>query len=562
MKKTKFAWQSPSDRDILGFDKLLSDEADPDSTPTFDVESEMSIQLETAPYEVMEDVSFEDGIDLSGMWENHGSDKAASLQDLSWLEDSSENFENFSDPNDIVPELEAAWLRNQKRATGLLPNKGALRTPQIKETPLSPRDIVNAVRHASRRSHFGDDLEAIGTELAAKLGKQAPVAEKAWRRIASEHGLVGRVFIRESSFPGLRRGEWVKELKKFATSAAFVLTEDSGVAAKLGKQAVTEIPWKKAYTFYAPRLTAAGFRVASGDPKKALQKAFLTGPVAVKPKKAHSAFREQPSSVAEVRRRAKDNTESLAVVDFEHKAKLAETAKYRGLISKMASFIPKAEMEKLLAEDDARNAHRKAMKLLNRVSETVRPPEAPAKIKVASEFEAEAALLRTASRSATAKVQHLMNQGVVGSELDAMIPKSDKRFAAKIASVRTKHEGLSGFLYVDAGAYVNKLGWNCDEGALVAKASSARYVRPVAACAKCPLAVDGSCLKFAKPFLEKLPKNAEALRQKNLKPKQAPKARVGYTNPVEDFGLQEDGDIDVLATPDAWAATFDPEGEF
>lgn len=223
--------------------------------------------------------------------------RAASLADLAWLDPTQEQdperlpkeLRPDRPPLHSLPELEEAWGVNRRTdGLALVPNKdkevadyeqsiesGLPATPGVEK---NAHDIAWHIKKAVRLSHYGKSVDDIYGYLTANLSRNA--ADKAFNVIAAEHGLAGNVFIRASAFPGLKNGKWAKEIKRRCRSAKYVITDDPAVAAKLGRQMVREVNYRKALRHYLPQLQAAGYRVASveDDPKKTLQLAFLTGP--------------------------------------------------------------------------------------------------------------------------------------------------------------------------------------------------------------------------------------------------------------------------------------------
>lgn len=233
---------------------------------------------------------------------------AASLADLDWLDPTkAQDPERLpKQPHGItIPGLEDAWGVNQ-RTTGiaLVPNKDRA-TEVYNESIRSPAPAVPgaraaaekfepAVRRAVRRSHYGHPLQDIAQELVDTLGNDPRLAA-VMQRIAADHGLAGTVFINANAFPGIKNGKWVKELKKLARSAAFVLTDDGVVATKLGKLKAQSLDWAKVLAVYRPRLEAAGYKLASGDPKEVLRRAFMLGPVQKEAALGHKPIDVRPA---------------------------------------------------------------------------------------------------------------------------------------------------------------------------------------------------------------------------------------------------------------------------
>jgi len=264
--------------------------------------SSMDVVDDTAGLALMDDT-----LDLSGMLgEEEGewhmtaaTRKAASLADLNWLDPTQEpdperipkELRPDQPPLNSVPELEEAWGVN-RRTDGLrlIPNNDKAIADYEKSiesgVPATPGVGKNAddaswhIKKAVRMSHYGRPMAEIGRYLAANVGGEQ--GRQATDLIASEHGVAGRVFVRASAFPGLRNGKWAKEIKKFARTARYVITDNPTVASKLSMEMVASVPWKRALREYAPYLKGAGYKVAAlSTAKKTLQLAFLTGPAEV-----------------------------------------------------------------------------------------------------------------------------------------------------------------------------------------------------------------------------------------------------------------------------------------
>ncbi len=266
-----------------------------------------------------EDVSFvdtdplhvvEDGFNLTAMLDESAlplaedAKKSLSLADLDWLDPTKEQDPERlpKQPHGItIPGLEDAWGKEFRTdGIALVPNKDR-ETEQYNQSLRSPVPALpgarsaadeasfrQAVSRAVRRSHYGQPLKAIAQELVDTLGDKDPRLALVMQRIAADHGLAGTVFINANVFPGIKNGKWVKELKKSARSATFVLTDDQVVAQKLGKLKALSLDWGKVLAVYKPRLEASGYKLGTGDPKEVLRRAFLTGPA---PKEAAASFK-------------------------------------------------------------------------------------------------------------------------------------------------------------------------------------------------------------------------------------------------------------------------------
>lgn len=224
--------------------------------------------------------------------------KAASLVNLDWLDPTQPQdpdrlpleLRPDQPPLNSVPALEAAWGSNEP-TTGfsLVPAKDLeviayeefIKEDQVSGLPGTAKtasEKQDAILQAVRRSHWGHDIRSILADLKRAVG-DTPIGRKVALEIKSDHGLAGKVFIRAAAFPGLKNGKWVKEIKKALRTARYVITDDQMVADKLSMQKVADVPWGQALREYTPMLHASGFKLASGNPKEVLRKAFLGGPV-------------------------------------------------------------------------------------------------------------------------------------------------------------------------------------------------------------------------------------------------------------------------------------------
>ena len=241
----------------------------------------------------------DDGIVLSS--EDVGLPKEASPVSLEWLDPTQVQDPDRLPDNDAtlnsIPQLEEAWGANTRTdGVHLIPGRDretALYQESIRDgesaggqtsalTGVKNAADEGAVREAAlravRRAHFGHPIAKIKEGLVEALGHTASRTKGLVAKLTDEYGLLGRVYIQASAFPGLRNGEWVKEIRRSCRTARYVITDDATVASKLGMKQVSEVPWKAALAHYQPLLTAKGYKVASGDPRSALRQAFLNGP--------------------------------------------------------------------------------------------------------------------------------------------------------------------------------------------------------------------------------------------------------------------------------------------
>ena len=183
-----------------------------------------------------------------------------------------------------IMELEKAWGVD-RRTTGLLvPNVDRGAVPPESTSKKARKDLLRVVKKAMRRSSYGEDLGVILNEVVNELGYDVPRVASSMAQIRKDHGLVGKVFIYASAFPGLHRDSWKEVVRKKCASARYILlgpehTDEYGeaLAAALKKEAVRSIPWREAYKHYAPLLKASGRKIGSAQsPRNELKRAFLS----------------------------------------------------------------------------------------------------------------------------------------------------------------------------------------------------------------------------------------------------------------------------------------------
>jgi hypothetical protein len=232
--------------------------------------------------------------------------KEGSLADLDWLEVTEQDADRLPEsPIDLsIPELEEAWGMD-RRTTGLRTTAYDLEevkyraaaadtSTRIKVSREDKARLKEIVRKAMRRSASGVPWEKIQKEVRASAGDLGHLIQDSCRAIRAEHGLAGKVFIRAEAYPGYENGKWKAHLKKVAAGARYIIVAKSqldaahhydGICTVTGKKVVTAVPWKAAFSHYAPRLKASGRKMASNpkDPRKALRKAFGMAPVGPKP---------------------------------------------------------------------------------------------------------------------------------------------------------------------------------------------------------------------------------------------------------------------------------------
>lgn len=465
--------------------------------------------------------------------------EAAMLADLAWL-DPTQKQDPERLPKDLlpdrpplnsIPELEEAWgVERRTDGLSLIPNrdKATIDYEKSLENPL-PATPGNegvpmhlALTRAVRRSTYGHSLRDIKAELVLNIGEDRAAA--IMQRVAADHGLNGAVFIRASVFPGLKRGKkWAKHLRRVARTARYVITDDSSVATKLGLKMVSQVPWKKALRYYKPRLTAVGYKLASGDPKEVLRQAFLAGPAKAqvkagyKPRVIPLADTVTAAEAAAAFKAAPKQARVVLASDETKKARRKVNSQIRQ--AQKAGLISKKDM--LRFSQSTANPHDISRSVALQIRANQKPKKAVyggVKMTAHHRQAAKASGIKIAEvRRLSTWLRRQMSEGVAGKDLTDLMRvrfASPLRTAASdiVSALRAEHEGLSGHLYVDAAAYASVKGTKgCEKAAPTHRASQVPTVMAMPRCKGCVFAnADNVCIKYGKELLHKLPKGSRA----------------------------------------------------
>ena len=222
--------------------------------------------------------------------------EASNLVEQSWLSEAVQDLERLPEnPVDTIPELEELWGANRP-TDGIRVYERDLKQAAYEEQDDEPtvkraneRDLAAFVARAMRRSAAGHPLADILRATYLDVGQhEVPRIRAAMKLVQAEHGLAGNVFVRHAAYPKYEQGKWTEHLRRTAKDARYLVVTphvlksatwvQDGRCTLTGRRVVTEVPWREAYAYYAPRLRDVGRRVASGDPREALRVAFLSLP--------------------------------------------------------------------------------------------------------------------------------------------------------------------------------------------------------------------------------------------------------------------------------------------
>ena len=540
-----------------------------------------------------------------------------SLADLNWLDpDQPQDPDRLPrNPVDLsIPELVEAWgVHRRTDGVHQMDLAHARSTEEAPKKKANARIIEKVVTHAMRRSIEGQHIERIVREAAESMGSEMERVVPLLRRVATDHGLAGNVFIRASAYPGWGAGKGKAHAKKHAKKARYLVVSkqdmdqavwiQNGRCAYTGKLAVTEVPWKKAHAHYAPRLEATGHKVAgSSDPREALRVAFLSQPRKVEADTGYLPTHETPDqrvSHEDAKKAFASHRPERAVYDHTDRDHARRLAKVKTRLAQMErdNLIPLGEADRILSSDaDPMGMLRKATQVARHVSQhtyesnavthgqallsaqrtershlaqdgrsqrlhraasdkaiavvrgfldrgvateqRVRQLFATHKDiqKVAASLSREASqvlapkrdykgmVFKAASLNSTDQVnlsdenkaiakaaadngvaaneikgvlktaRRVMSEGFAGSDLTSYLTNrfSNSLLTASkgmVDKVRTAHEGLSGFVYVDAEAYASPAGVKgCESGSVKHRANQIQNVREIPRCGSCSVA--------------------------------------------------------------------------
>ena len=213
----------------------------------------------------------------------------ANLEGVRNKKDVYEQMENSFYEDSALKELSEMWDESTN-GLGLVPNKNRefVKVVNKYDKPQAQQpgdDYREKIEKAMRRSAYGEPLKVILADLKTDLGNR--YTDDIGNRIASDHGLHGKVYIREEAFKGLFNGKWDKQIKARCASAKYIIpaSKDCVFDYHQGRKVVSNINWKSAFEHYAPKLKTVGIKLGSGTNYQArLKQAFLSqAPAQVQP---------------------------------------------------------------------------------------------------------------------------------------------------------------------------------------------------------------------------------------------------------------------------------------
>lgn len=469
--------------------------------------------------------------------------------DLSWLE-------GFQDP-DRLPEaksdkgLQGIWNSWGERTDGQTMSRLDYKDPDRVRNEMTANDpngvgpqrftdeqLMAMVQGAMRRSASGHDLKSILQEISLRLGDDQISIQKIkplLAKVAEEHGVMGKVFVRAMAYPGCHNGRWNKEIKKSASSAKFMVKGDKckscvqnqeGRCAKIGKKLVNEVPWKTAFNHYARKLQASGIDVPStGNYQNDLRVAF-----GAKPLRQSKLSDERPVHVPVERLTAKAAQDALSKLQAPA-TEVSKADPTKGQRKQVQAKVQRWHNAGLLTDAEAHKLlkAKESPEMVLRVASALAQRRASASTREyeGAIFETHQAAINDDRPVLPQDIERVlkyaaqrMSEGSAGKKLDKQLKD---HFPARIIAaahdqlrlVRKQHEGLSGFAYIHSAAYASgKKDQGCAKGAARLRTKGPRLVLAMDRCKGCVRNTGGSCTRYAKRLVKKVPvENPEAFKR-------------------------------------------------
>lgn len=317
-------------------------------------------------------------------------------EDLEGMRTHEEVLEQFAEGRFEHPQvnqlktLEDAWARGSTTGLDIIPNSQRKHqkytNPYHKNQSQLPGDDYRMrVELGQRKVAYGLKADSVISELSEGLSEGQ--LEKLSSELTSEYGLNGRVYIKESHFPGLFNGRWDEVISKKCASAMYIISEKEDCAFDrfLGKEVVAsvrDINWKKAYQTLMPKLEAYGVTKVSGSNYASmLKQAFvdlMDGRVN-EANKSSTWYHIQPNqsdfiSLDHARSELeKTSSEDIFVASVEEVEETKISSKLARIASQLISqgFLESEQVEAIVSCDKA------ASEKINRLYELASQPVAP-----------------------------------------------------------------------------------------------------------------------------------------------------------------------------------------
>jgi len=249
------------------------------------------------------DMSYAD-IESMGLEEDSGFSLSAFMQegqevelpDLTWVDPEQEqDLERLPYyDSDIINDMTRQWAQNlPKLGFALVPNveldrasyerslEGYEKSPSFLDQVSEKRRVAHVLQHALRLAHLSVSQDRIQREVEALVSPKESSSIMA--RVQEDYGLLGKVFIRASAFPGLEQGRWDGLLDRMPDARFLLVSSQHPLREKAsfkGREVVQSLSWEDALQTYQSKWAGLGFQwLEKGSPKEILRTACLKGHV-------------------------------------------------------------------------------------------------------------------------------------------------------------------------------------------------------------------------------------------------------------------------------------------
>lgn len=325
-------------------------------------------------------VEIDTGMDLDELYKEGSQD--ISIVDHSWLASQpQEDLSGMLEMSELVDALEQgqvnspdsealltlgqAWGEERTDGLNILPNQSrAVKPKAVKQGPASglPQDLVKKAR---RKLAYGESIDTAMGELDA-LNTDDKM--RVYSDMQSEYGLSGRVYVRESDFPGLFNGRWDEVVNRRCATSLYIISEhpDNIHDRFLGREVVAsefEIDWNKVARTLTPKLEASGVKIAGalGNREK-VRKAFtdlMEGKVeAIGGASSWYTMEQDPSDLISLDRARRSLAEAeeevfhINTVDEVHLHKLAQRVERVSKDLVKEGFLDQEQAEAVVASEN------------------------------------------------------------------------------------------------------------------------------------------------------------------------------------------------------------------
>lgn len=375
-----------------------------------------------------------------------------------------------------------------------LTGRGLLSAKAAKEILDSNADLRDKVRAAaslafkvSSGDYHGDPNTLLG-ELALREAQAS-------RRMLETNASGSRVLEYDKSRAASVLQDWVRS-KKVSTERVRELSRKLGDPRKVAHVLIPEVAQVQ-FSMQGESLTVGGFNTKLGSEVATLSKRSS-------PRLTQAQIQDELENSLRQKDAAQRNVDAAAQARaFAGTYEAKVQAQIQSLTQKVAKEIERgisgASLRQFIARVVPQEHAPEVLRNLGHLSAHLQ--DKPQEVKVydqtqfsrhASEKGAKSVLAGQISKAAN-WIRRTMTEGFAGKDLDDMVSKRlsealKKASESQVRDLRAQHEGVSGFLYVDAEAYASPAGiTGCEQGALKHRANKIPSVAEMPRCASCAM---------------------------------------------------------------------------